>query len=66
MIPPFLGPRIEKGSAFARDGIKTFNSVVFVVVAPLAGQRQVVLCVSTAPAFGDDVFNRERLNGETQ
>lgn len=46
------------------DQIVPFCFVVFVIIAALTGQRQIVWCGFTAFAAGDDMLNRERLRGK--
>jgi hypothetical protein len=52
---------VKERHALIRDGIRSARSIVFVVVASLAGQRQVRGRASALPAAWPDVLQRKAL-----
>ena len=57
MVTPTMGAGMKKRHSVSSDSINNFSSRVFVIIAPLASQRQVVQ--AGLPTFGtrDDMFD---------
>jgi hypothetical protein len=63
VIAPALTPRMKERNDFPRKRIATFRFRVFVIIAPLAGQGE-ILGARLAPSVArHDVLNREALGG---
>ena len=61
VVRPLLPPWMEQRHELAGDGIVAFDLGVFVIVTALTRQSEICRGCLAASAFGDDVFDGERL-----
>lgn len=66
MLRPRVAARVKERRSQTASGIDRVRRGVFMAVAALAGERQIVGLVTTALCEGNDVFDREGVGGKAQ
>ena len=66
VIGPPVPARVEQRRQLSRRRVDGFRTRELVIVAALAGERQIIKVVSSAAGSGHNVLDRERGRGESE